>query len=98
MSIPLLQDAFARTEFARELGGRIPGRGALLRLGGLAAIAIEPDNLKAKLGRRLRVPAVCRHETNRGCIVNLQFLHGVAVDPPAGLVNPHVFNRQDHVN
>ncbi|MEO8029207.1 MAG: DEAD/DEAH box helicase, partial [Gemmatimonadota bacterium] len=36
MSIPLLQEAFARTEFARELGGRIPGRGALLRVGGLA--------------------------------------------------------------
>ncbi len=36
MSIPLLQEAFARTEFARELGGRMPGRGALLRVGGLA--------------------------------------------------------------
>jgi len=35
MTIPILLDAFDQTPFARELVSRLPGRGTLLRLGGL---------------------------------------------------------------
>lgn len=35
MAIPILLDAFDQTPFARELASRLPGRGTLLRLGGL---------------------------------------------------------------
>ncbi len=35
MTIPILLDAFEQTPFARELVSRLPGRGTLLRLGGL---------------------------------------------------------------
>ncbi|HTO73958.1 MAG TPA: CarD family transcriptional regulator, partial [Gemmatimonadales bacterium] len=55
MSIPVLREAFARTAFAPELAGKIPGRGQLLRLGGLpgssgaAAVAWLAERLPGRL-------------------------------------------------
>ena len=55
MSIPALGEAFARTAFAADLAERIPGRGQLLRLGGLpgssgaAAVAWLAERLPGRL-------------------------------------------------